>query len=142
TFQEHVDKSLDEVVFCYLGDARFNMANSYLIGGAKLGMDVRIAAPKSLWPSDAFVNRAKEIAAETGATITITDDVAEAVRGCDVLFTDVWVSMGEPDEVWAERIALLMPYQVNAETLKLTGNADVKFMHCLPAFHNTDTAVG
>src|SRR4051812_26537967 len=142
TFREHVAKSLDEVVFCYLGDARFNMANSYLIGGAKLGMDVRIAAPKSLWPSDGFVNRAKEIAAETGATIAITDDVAEAVRGCDFLLTDVWVSMGEPKEVWKERIGLLMPYQVNAKAMELTGNPDVKFMHCLPAFHNTDTQVG
>ena len=142
TIREHVPKPLDEVAFCYLGDARFNMADTYLVGGAKLAMDVRIAAPKSLWPSDDFVTLAHEVAAETGARITITDDVAEAVRGCDVLFTDVWVSMGEPDEVWAERISLLMPYQVNAETLKLTGNADVKFMHCLPAFHNTDTAVG
>ncbi len=142
TFSEHVAKSLDEVVFCYLGDARFNMANSYLIGGAKLGMDVRIAAPKSLWPSDAFVNRSGEIAAETGATITITDDVAEAVRGCDFLLTDVWVSMGEPKEVWKERIDLLLPYQVNAKAMELTGNPDVKFMHCLPAFHNTETQVG
>jgi len=142
TIREHVPKPLDEVAFCYLGDARFNMADTYLVGGAKLAMDVRIAAPKSLWPSDDFVTLAHEVAAETGARISITDDVADAVRGCDVLFTDVWVSMGEPDEVWAERIALLMPYQVNAGTLKLTGNADVKFMHCLPAFHNTDTAVG
>jgi ornithine carbamoyltransferase len=142
TIQEHVPKPLDEVAFCYLGDARFNMADTYLVGGAKLGMDVRIAAPKSLWPSDEFVSLANEIAEETGAKITITEDVAEAVRGCDVLFTDVWVSMGEPDEVWAERIELLRPYQVNAETLKLTGNPDVKFMHCLPAFHNTDTQVG
>ena len=130
----------NEVVFCYLGDARFNMADSYLIGGAKLGMDVRIASPKSLWPRDEIVELARSIAAETGAKITITDDVAEAVRGCDVLLTDVWVSMGEADEVWAERIELLTPYQVNAETMAATGNPDVKFMHCLPAFHNTETA--
>ena len=142
TVREHVPKPFDEVVFCYLGDARFNMANSYLVGGAKLGMDVRIAAPKSLWPSEEIVKFAREVAEETGAMITITEDVAEAVKGCDVLFTDVWVSMGEPDEVWAERIDLLRPYQVNAATMALTGNPDVKFMHCLPAFHNTDTEVG
>jgi ornithine carbamoyltransferase len=142
TFREHVHKPLDEVAFCYLGDARFNMADSYLIGGAKLGIDVRIAAPKSLWPRDEVVELARSIADETGAKITITDDVAEAVKGCDVLLTDVWVSMGEPDEVWQERIALLTPYQINAETMRATGNPDVKFMHCLPAFHNTDTQVG
>jgi len=142
TIREHVPKPFDEVVFCYLGDARFNMADTYLIGGAKLGMDVRIAAPSSLWPSADFVTLANEIAAETGAKITITEDVAEAVKGCDVLFTDVWVSMGEPAEAWGERIELLKPYQVNSDTMALTGNPDVKFMHCLPAFHNTDTAVG
>ena len=142
TFREHLDKPLNEVVFCYLGDARFNMADSYLIAGAKLGMDVRIASPKSLWPRDEIVELARSIASETGAQITITDDVGEAVRGADVLLTDVWVSMGEPDEVWAERIELLKPYQVNAETMAKTGNPDVKFMHCLPAFHNTETQVG
>ena len=142
TFREHVPKPLSEVVFCYLGDARFNMADSYLVGGAKLGMDVRIASPKSLWPRDEITELARSIAEETGATIRITEEVAEAVRGCDVLLTDVWVSMGEPDEVWAERIQLLTPYQVNAETMAATGNPDVKFMHCLPAFHNTDTEVG
>jgi ornithine carbamoyltransferase len=142
TFREHLAKPLDEVVFCYLGDARFNMADSYLVGGAKLGMDVRIASPKALWPRQEIVALANEIAAETGATITITDDVAEAVRGADALLTDVWVSMGEPDEVWKERIELLTPYQVNARTMAATGNPDVKFMHCLPAFHNTDTEVG
>ena len=142
TFKEHIPKPLGEVVFCYLGDARFNMADSYLIGGAKLGMDVRIASPKSLWPRDEIVELARSVAAETGATITITDDVAEAVRGADALLTDVWVSMGEADEVWAERIELLTPYQINAKTIELTGNPDVKFMHCLPAFHNTETQVG
>src|SRR5215831_18502118 len=142
TFREHADKPLNEVVFCYLGDARFNMADTYLVGGAKLGMDVRIAAPKSLWPRDEIVAFAEETAEQTGATITITDDVAKAVKDADVLLTDVWVSMGEPDDVWKERIELLKPYQVNAKTMELTGNPDVKFMHCLPAFHNTDTEVG
>ena len=142
TFREHIAKPADEIVFCYLGDARFNMADSYLIGGAKLGMDVRIASPETLWPRDEIVELARTIASETGAQITITADVAAAVRGADVLLTDVWVSMGEPDEVWAERIELLTPYQVNAETIAATGNPDVKFMHCLPAFHNTETQVG
>jgi ornithine carbamoyltransferase len=142
TFREHLGKPLDEVVFCYLGDARFNMADSYLIGGAKLGMDVRIASPKSLWPREEIADLARSVAEETGASITVTEDAAEAVRGCDVLLTDVWVSMGEPDEVWAERIQLLTPYQVNAERMAASGNRDVKFMHCLPAFHNTDTEVG
>ncbi|HEY8236390.1 MAG TPA: ornithine carbamoyltransferase [Gaiellaceae bacterium] len=142
TFREHISKPLNEVVFCYLGDARFNMADSYLIAGAKLGMDVRIASPKSLWPRDEITELANSIAEETGAQITITDDVSEAVRGADVLLTDVWVSMGEADEVWAERIELLKPYQVNAETMAATGNPDAKFMHCLPAFHNTETQVG
>jgi ornithine carbamoyltransferase len=142
TFCEHVEKPLEEVAFCYLGDARFNMANSYLVDGAKLGMDVRIASPKSLWPRDEIVELGRAVAAETGAEITTTEDVAEAVKDADVLLTDVWVSMGEPPEAWAERIDLLKPYQVNAETMALTGNPEVKFMHCLPAFHNIDTAVG
>ena len=142
TFREHLDKPAHEVVFCYLGDARFNMADSYLIGGSKLGMDVRIASPKSLWPRDEIVEMARSVASETGGQITITDDVDEAVRGADFLLTDVWVSMGEADEVWAERIELLKPYQVNSETMAKTGNADAKFMHCLPAFHNTETEVG
>jgi ornithine carbamoyltransferase len=118
------------------------MADSYLIGGAKLGMDVRIASPKSLWPRTEIVDEAHAVAAETGAQITITDDVAEAVRGCDFLLTDVWVSMGEADEVWKERIELLTPYQINSGVMALTGNPDTKFMHCLPAFHNTETQVG
>ena len=142
TFREHVGKPLHEVAFCYLGDARFNMADSYLIGGAKLGMDVRIASPRSLWPRDEIVEQARSIASETGAQITISEDAVEAVKGADVLLTDVWVSMGEADEVWAERIELLRPYQINAETMAATGNPDAKFMHCLPAFHNTETQVG
>jgi ornithine carbamoyltransferase len=142
TFREHVPRPLGEVAFCYLGDARFNMGNSYLVDGAKLGMDVRIAGPKSLWPRDEVLELAQSVADETGAQITITEDVAEAVRSADVLLTDVWVSMGEPGEAWGERIDLLRPYQVNAEMMALTGNPDVKFMHCLPAFHNTETQVG
>ena len=142
TFREHVPKPLEEVAFCYLGDARFNMANSYLVDGAKLGMDVRIAAPKSLWPRDEIVELANAVASETGARITITEDVDEAVLGVDVLLTDVWVSMGESEEAWADRIALLKPYQVNTDTMVKTGNLQVKFMHCLPAFHNTETEVG
>jgi ornithine carbamoyltransferase len=142
TMTEHSDKPLDEVVFCYLGDARFNMADSYLVAGAKLGMHVRIASPKSLWPRDEIQEIAHTTAAETGATIMLTEDVEEAVKDADFLLTDVWVSMGEPDDVWKERIELLKPYQVNTKTMELTGNPDCKFMHCLPAFHNTDTEVG
>jgi ornithine carbamoyltransferase len=142
TMLEHVGKPLDESAFCYLGDARFNMANSYLIAGAKLGMDVRIAAPQSLWPNEDLIAQAQELAGESGGRVTITEDVEEAVSGCDVLATDVWVSMGEAPEAWEARIKLLTPYQVNAQTMALTGNPDAKFMHCLPAFHNTGTKVG
>jgi ornithine carbamoyltransferase len=142
TFEEHIPKPLADVVFCYLGDARFNMADSYLVAGAKLGMDVRIASPQQLWPRQEIVDLANGFARQSGARITITDQVDEAVKGADVLLTDVWVSMGEPDEVWRERINLLLPYQINAQTMTLTGNPNVKFMHCLPAFHNTDTSVG
>jgi ornithine carbamoyltransferase len=142
TMREHLHKPYEEMTFCYLGDARFNMANSYLAIGAKLGMDVRIAAPKSLWPSQELIDLSQGFADASGGRITITEDVGEAVRGCDVLLTDVWVSMGESDDVWASRIELLKPYQVNAQTMAATGNPDVKFMHCLPAFHNTETQVG
>jgi ornithine carbamoyltransferase len=142
TFDEHISKPLDEVVFCYLGDARFNMADTYLIGGAKLGMDLRIASPQSLWPRPEIVDLARAEAQRSGTKVMISADVEEAVKGCDVLLTDVWVSMGEPAEVWKERIDLLLPYQVNARAMELTGNPEVKFMHCLPAFHNPDTSVG
>jgi ornithine carbamoyltransferase len=142
TMREHSDKPLEEVVYCYIGDARFNMADSYIVGGAKLGMDVRICAPKSLWPGAEHQALGHTFAEESGASILVTEDVAEAVKGCDFILTDVWVSMGEPAETWQERIELLTPYQVNSELLALTGNPNCKFMHCLPAFHNTATSVG
>lgn len=142
TMSEHTDKPLNKVTFAYLGDARFNMGNSLMVGGAKMGMDVRIVAPKGLQPDAALVATCQDIAKETGATVTVTDDVAAGVKGCDFLYTDVWVSMGEPAEVWAERIKLLMPYQVNAKVMEMTGNKNCKFMHCLPAYHNLETQVG
>ncbi len=142
TMMEHSDKPLHQVSFCYLGDARNNMGNSLLVGAAKMGMDFHAAAPKSVQPSEELVAQCREIAKETGAKITITEDVEEAVKGVDFLYTDVWVSMGEPDEVWKERIALLKPYQVNMDVVNKTGNPKVKFLHCLPAFHNRETTVG
>ena len=142
TMQEHSDKPLSEIKFCYLGDARNNMGNSLMVGAAKLGMDFRAAAPKACQPAIELQEECREIAAETGAKITITENVAEAVKDCDFLYTDVWVSMGEPESVWEDRIRLLLPYQINAGTMKLTGNPNVKFLHCLPAFHNRETKVG
>ena len=142
TMMEHTDKPLNKVTFAYLGDARFNMGNSLMVGGAKMGMDVRIVAPKELQPDAELVATCKAIAEETGATVTITDNVEEGVKGCDFLYTDVWVSMGEPAEVCAERIKLLTPYQINAKVMELTGNKNCKFMHCLPAYHNLETQVG
>ncbi|MCW0484355.1 ornithine carbamoyltransferase [Prolixibacteraceae bacterium A06] len=142
TMQEHRGKPLSETTFCYLGDARFNMGNSLMVGAAKMGMDFRIAAPKGFQPDADLVTACREIAGQTGAKITITDQVAEAVKSCDFLYTDVWVSMGEPESVWAERIELLKPYQVNRKVIELTGKPDVKFLHCLPAFHNRDTKIG
>jgi ornithine carbamoyltransferase len=142
TVQEHSTKPLGEVSLAYLGDARNNMGNSLLVTGALLGMDIRIVAPKALWPTDEVQSEARRLAAESGARITLTDDVAAGVAGADFLYTDVWVSMGEPKEVWAERIALLTPYQVSLDTIRATGNPDAKFLHCLPAFHDLGTAVG
>jgi ornithine carbamoyltransferase len=142
TMQEHCNKPLEEISFCYLGDARNNMGNSLLVGAAKLGMDFRAAAPKAVQPSEDLVKECRKIAEKTGAKLTITDKVEEAVKGVDFLYTDVWVSMGEPDDVWKERIELLRDYQVNKKVLDLTGNPDVKFLHCLPAFHNRETKVG
>jgi len=142
TMLEHSDKKLNEISFCYLGDARNNMGNSLLVGAAKMGMDFRAAAPPDCQPEDELIATAKEIASSTGASITITDDVQKAVEGVDFLYTDVWVSMGEAPEAWAKRIDLLLPFQINKELLQLTGNPDVKVMHCLPAFHNRETIVG
>ncbi len=142
TMREHSNKPLNQVTYAYLGDARYNMGNSLLVGGAKMGMDVRIVAPKTLQPSAELVAECRKVAEETGARITITDDVDEGVRGCDFIYTDIWVSMGEPDEVWKERIAMLKPYQVNAALMARTGNPDCKFMHCLPSYHNRETKAG
>ena len=142
TMVEFSDKPLNKIAFCYLGDARFNMGNSLMVGAAKMGMDFRIAAPKACQPADDLVAKCLTIAKETGAKITITDNVDNAVIGVDFLYTDVWLSMGEPDSAWEERIRLLKPYQVNMNVIKKTGNPKVKFLHCLPAFHNRETKVG
>lgn len=142
TMQENIEKPLREVSYVFIGDAANNMGDSLLIGGAKMGMDVRLCAPRACWPHADIQQEAHEIARTTGARITITEDVDSAVAGVDFVYTDVWVSMGEPAEKWAERIKLLLPYQVNAELMAKTGNPQVRFMHCLPAFHNTETAVG
>jgi ornithine carbamoyltransferase len=142
TMLEHTEKPLNQVAFAFLGDAKNNVGNSLMVGAAKMGMDFRAVAPKSCQPDADLVAQCLEIAKETGAKITVTDDVEAGVKGCDFLYTDVWVSMGEPAEVWAERIKLLRPYQVNMDMVKKTGNPDVKFLHCLPAFHNRETIVG
>ncbi len=142
TMMEHSDKPLSQITFAYVGDAQNNMGNSLMIGAAKMGMKFRSVAPKSVQPTDELVAQAKEIAKETGAEIIVTDNVEEGVKGCDFIYTDVWVSMGEADEVWKERIELLKPYQVNKAMMDITGNPNVKFMHCLPAFHNRETTVG
>jgi ornithine carbamoyltransferase len=142
TMTEHCAKPLTGVAFAYLGDARFNMGNSYLVTGALLGMDVRLVAPKEYWPAEEVVDRARAVAEASGARITLTETVDEGVRGADFVATDVWVSMGEPKEVWAERITALAPYAVTMDVLRATGNPDVKFLHCLPAFHDLGTKVG
>ncbi len=142
TMQEHSDKPLGQIKFCFMGDAGNNMGDSLLIGGAKMGMDVRLCAPKSCWPIQSVIDAAENIATETGAKITISDDIAFAVNHCDFLYTDVWLSMGEPEEKWAERIGELKGFQINAQVMKLTHNPICKFMHCLPAFHNAETKVG
>ncbi|MEL0611155.1 ornithine carbamoyltransferase [Vibrio echinoideorum] len=135
-------KHLHQISFAYLGDARNNMGNSLLVGAAKMGMDIRLVAPKAFWPEEQLVEECQAISQTTGAKITLTEDVAEGVKGCDFLYTDVWVSMGEAPEAWDERVAVMTPYQVNMDVIKLTGNPQVKFMHCLPAFHNNETVIG
>ncbi len=142
TMMEHSDKPLHQVSFAYLGDARNNMGNSLMVGAAKMGMDFRAVAPKQFLPEKELVDQCLEIAKETGANITLTDNVDKGVKGVDFLYTDVWVSMGEPEDAFKERINLMMPYQVNAAMMKKTGNPNVKFLHCLPAFHNRDTEIG
>ena len=142
TIMEHIKKPLNEVIFVYAGDGRNNMANALMIGAAKMGMDFRIVTPHSLNPEKKLADKCQKIAKETGAKLTFTDDVAKGVKGADVIYTDVWVSMGEPDKVWEERIKLLKPYQVNSAMMEKTGKAETIFMHCLPAFHGLDTKIG
>ena len=142
TMREFTHKHLSDINFCYLGDAHGNMGDSLMVGAAKIGMQIRLAAPEALWPKSELVDKCQAIAGKTGGSITLTEDVAEAVQGCDYVYTDVWVSMGEPPSVWKERIEMLKPYQVTMEVMEKTGNRHAKFMHCLPAFHNTDTKVG
>jgi len=142
TMREHSDKPITEIKYAYVGDTRSNMGHSLMIVGCLMGMDVRICGPKSLWPSDEYQKIARNLEKQYGAKLTITDDVKAAVKGVDFIHTDVWVSMGEPKEVWKERIDLLLPYQVNDKLMKASGNPHVRFMHCLPAFHDTETALG
>jgi ornithine carbamoyltransferase len=142
TMTEHSPKHLNEIAYCYLGDARNNMGNSLMVAGCKFGMDVRLCAPEHLWPHEDLVKTCRSIAEQTGARLTLTADVEEGVSGVDYLYTDVWVSMGEDKSVWAERIELLKPYQVNMDVVRRTDNPNVRFLHCLPAFHNRETKVG
>ncbi|OCH25173.1 ornithine carbamoyltransferase [Aliivibrio sp. 1S128] len=143
TMQEYANgKQLNQITFAYLGDARNNMGNSLMVGAAKMGMEIRLVAPKQFWPEDELVAQCQSIAVQTGAKIILTEEVETGVKGCDFLYTDVWVSMGEAPEAWDERVALMTPYQINMDVIKATHNPNVKFMHCLPAFHNDETTVG
>jgi ornithine carbamoyltransferase len=142
TMREHSDKPIHEIKFAYLGDTRSNMGHSLMIAGCMMGMDVRICGPRSLWPSKEYQKIARELEAKYGAKLTISSNPKAAVKGADFIHTDVWVSMGEPKEVWKERIKLLMPFQVNKALMKASGNKQVRFMHCLPAFHDTETTMG
>ena len=142
TMKEHSNKPLSQIAYAYVGDARSNMGNSLLLIGALLGMDVRIGAPQNLWPNPAIIQKARDLAVQTGARILLTENPQEAVKDVDYIHTDVWVSMGEPEAAWQERIDLLKPYQVNSQLMAASGNPQVKFMHCLPSFHNRETKVG
>lgn len=142
TMQEHAHKPLEAISFCFLGDIGYNMGDSLMMGAAKMGMDIRLAGPKQCWPRQERIDQAHAVAQENGARITVTEDTEAAVRGCDFLYTDVWVSMGESSDLWGKRIQLMLPYQVNSKLMATTGNPSTKFMHCLPALHNTDTRVG
>jgi len=142
TMREHSDKPISDIKYAFLGDTRNNMGHSLMIVGCLMGMDVRLCGPKKLWPSDEFVSIARDLEKKNGGKLTITDDTKQAVKDVDFIHTDVWVSMGEPKEVWKERIDLLLPYQVNVDLMKASGNPHVKFMHCLPAFHDTETVLG
>ena len=142
TMMEHSDKPVQQIKYAYLGDARNNMGNSLMVGAAKLGMDFRAAGPRSCWPDEELVKICRAMAEQTGARILITENLEEAVAGVDFIHTDVWLSMGESADLWGQRIKEMIPYQVNAETIRKSGNPNVKFMHCLPSFHNTDTKVG
>jgi ornithine carbamoyltransferase len=142
TMREHSDKPISDIKYAFVGDTRNNMGHSLMIVGCLMGMDVRICGPRKLWPSEEFVRIARDLEKRYGGTLTVTDDVKQAVRDVDYVHTDVWVSMGEPKEVWKERIELLRPYQVNRELMQSSGNPHVKFMHCLPAFHDTGTTLG
>jgi ornithine carbamoyltransferase len=142
TMQEHCHKPLEEVSFCFLGDAGYNMGDSLMVGAAKMGMDIRLAGPTSSWPNEARMDQILLVASETGATITLTEDALAAVKGCDFLYTDVWVSMGESTDLWAERIKAMLPYRVTSQLMAATGNPSTKFMHCLPSIHNNDTDLG
>jgi ornithine carbamoyltransferase len=142
TIIEHSNKPLNQIALYYLGDARNNMGNELMVGCAKMGMKFKAIAPKNLWPKEDLVKKCQEIAKETGAVIELTEDAVKGVKGADFLYTDVWVSMGEPESAWAERINIMKPYQINMEMIKNTGNPNVKFLHCLPSFHNRETAVG
>ena len=142
TAQEHLNKPYDKMIFAYVGDGRNNVANALMIGASKMGMDFRIVSPTELFPAEDLVEKCREVAIATGAKVTITSSIPEGVKNADILYTDVWVSMGEPDKVWEQRIKLLQPYQVNMEMVKMTGNEKVIFEHCLPAFHNLETTIG